>query len=193
MNMPMDQRQSRVLAVAVLVVAVLLSYLVVVKPALAFRTAQKQGIEELQFQLSRYQQLAARQEEFEAALKRAQGRGGGGTRYYLSQSKPALASAELEQYLERILRSGNAQIVSTQAVSNAGDGVAPSVAVKVRMRADLITLVSLMHRIETGSPSLFIDNFVVTRRGGGQPSNPETTQTLLDVQFDMVGFLREEQ
>lgn len=191
MIMRMDQRQSRFLAVALLIVAGLLSYVIVVQPWVGFRAAQKDGIEELRFQLSRYQQLANRREEFEAALKRAQGRNGG-PRYYLSQSKPALASAELEQYLERILRSGNAQIVSTQAVSNAGDGAAPSVAVKVRMRADLITLAGLIHRIETGSPTLLIDNLGITRRGVGQPRNPAMPPALLDVQFDMIGFLREE-
>jgi len=191
MSMPMDLRQSRFLAVALLVVAVLLSYIAIVGPWIDFRVAQKEGIEELRFQLSRYEQLAGRQEEFEIALQRVQ-RSSGGTRFYLSQSKPALASAELEQYLGRILRSGNAQILSTQAVSNAGDGSAPSVAVKVRMRVDLITLVSLMHRIETGSPTLFIDNLGITRRGGGQPGNPAVAQSLLEVQFDMIGFLREE-
>lgn len=192
MIIPMDQRQRRFLAIAMLIVAGLLSYILVLQPWSDFRGAQSESVEDLRFQLLRYQQLADRQEEFETALKRAESRNGG-TQYYLAQAKPALASAELEQYLERILRSGNAQIISTQAVSNAGDGIAPSVAVKVRMRADLMTLVSLMHRIETGSPSLFIDNLAISRRGGGQPSNPETTQALLDVQFDMVGFLREEQ
>ncbi len=187
----MHQRQSRLLAAAILIVAGLLSYMIAVRPWVDFRAAQKEAVEDLRFQLARYQQLADHQDEFEAALKRAQGQQGG-VHYYLAQSKPALASAELEQYLERLLRTGNAQILSTQAVSNAGDESTPSVAVKVRMRSDLMTLVSLIHRIETGSPTLFIGNLIISGRGGGRRNNPAAPQPLLDVQFDMVGFLREE-
>ena len=190
MIMPTDQRQSRFLAVALTVVAGLLAYMIIVQPWIGFRAAQKEVVDDLQFQLGRYQQLADRQEEFETALARAQDRNGG-ARYYLAQSKPALASAELEQYLERLLRSGNAQILSTQAVSNAGEGAAPSVAVKVRMRSDLITLVSLLHRIETGSPTMFVGNLVISRRGVGQSRISAVQQPLLEVQFDMIGFLRE--
>jgi general secretion pathway protein M len=184
----MDQRQSRFLAVSLLIIAVLLSYLVTVQPWIGFRAAQSEAVEDLRFQLARYQRLAGRQQELEALLKSAK-RHNGGAGYYLAQTKPALASAELEQYLEKLLGNGNAQIVSTQAVSNAGNESGASVAVKVRMRSDLMTLVSLLHRIETGSPTLFIDNLVITRRGGRQRNDP-AQQQLLDVQFDMVGFLR---
>lgn len=190
MIMPTDQRQSRFLAVALAVVAGLLVYMIAVQPWLGFRTSQKEVVDDLRFQLGRYQQLAGRQEEFETALARAKGRNGS-ARYYLAQSKPALASAELEQYLETLLRSGNAQILSTQAVSNAGDGAAPSVAVKVRMRSDLMTLVGLLYRIETGSPAMFVGNLVITRHGVGQSRISAVQQPLLEVQFDMIGFLRE--
>ena len=190
MIMRIDRRQSRFLAIGILIAACLLSYKVVVQPWLDFRVAQQEAIEELRFQRDRYQQLAGRQEEFEAALQNVQSRNGG-ARYYLAQSKPALASAELEQYLGRLLRSGNGQIVSTQAVSEAGEGATPSVAVKVRMRSDLMTLVTLMHRIETGSPTLFVDNLTISAFAAGQRNNPAVSTQPLDVQFDMIGFLRE--
>jgi general secretion pathway protein M len=190
MIMPTGNRQSQVLAIGLLVITCVVLFAVVVQPWRDFRAAQQEYTADLRFQLGRYQQLAERQEEFEAALQSIKSRNGG-ARYYLAQSKPALASAELEQYLERILRSGNAQIMSTQAVSEAGGGVTPSVAVKVRMRSDLMTLVTLIHRVETGSPTLFVNNLTISAFAAGQLNNPAVQVQSLDVQFDLVGFLRD--
>lgn len=189
MNLTLQARHGKFLAVALLLLAAILAYLLLVSPWMMYAEALDRRMEQASFQLARLERMAAKRPVFEDAIARFEATSER-NRFYLKQSSPALALAELEQHLEQLLRGKEAQIVSTQGVPQGQGAGAETIVLKVRMRADLVTLVNLFYQLETGSPMLFIEKIMITAPpGAGRVQAAVPANTALDVQFDLTGFL----
>jgi len=189
MNLTLQARHGKFLAVALLLLTAILAYMLLVSPWLMYADGLDQRMEQAQLQLTRLERMAAKRPAFEEAIARFEATSER-NRFYLKQSSPALALAELEQHLEQLLRGKEAQIVSTQGVPQGQGGEGETIVLKVRMRADLVTLVNLFYQLETGSPMLFIEKIMITAPPGtGRAQTAVPANTALDVQFDLAGFL----
>lgn len=190
--MPLRLRQ--LLAVTILVVVVFLLLGLVVGPLLAqFRSGQEQ-IDDLEQRLAVYQRLIAElpaQEQRLAALKRDNPV----NRLLLAESRPALAGAELQQQVTRLIGEMGAQLVSVQIVTTT-DGEAPvaSVGVKVHLRGETEQLVRLLYTLGWHEPLLLVENLVVLSNPRVDMQRFRRAEDIkavpsLDVTFDLKGFI----
>ncbi len=113
---------------------------------------------------------------------------------YLKSTSESLAAAEIQQIIKEIIVPTNGEILSTQIITNRKNDLIPQITLKVRLRSNLKSLVTILYKIETGNPFLFIDNMnirsrVISRRRV-RNSEIEQAPTILDVQFDVSGYIR---
>ena len=187
-----DPRLRRLLAIALLVGAVTVVYLIAIYPLVQTYRGYTQRIAVLQADLSRYQRVALRGREAEANLHQLT-RKAPRQAYYLQGGTVALASAELQQYLKRVVAASHGELISTQGMSRQGAEGLASVALRVQIKGDLDALLNMFHTLEGGTPVVVLENVVVA----AQPSRHNAATGgaragALDIRFDLVAFLRVE-
>ncbi len=191
-------QRSRLLAVGLLFIALLLVALIV-RPVLGTYLSYGERIESLQNQLSIYQRLAAGLADDEARLAALQA-AEPVTDLYLPQNKPALAAAHLQQYLHSQVGRGGGQVISTQILSSGEAGPLQTIAIQVHMRGELDDLVNLFYSLESGKPALFAENVTVLanprRQSRVARRNNRRVEVqavpALDIRFDLTGFAPQE-
>ena len=194
MRLPSDPRQSRILAVGLLLALLVLAYFVglhwwFVAPHMALR---EQAIElrEQEFELRKTAQqrpaVEARMREVRAFEASNPG--------FLNETNFDLAAAALITRLETVLQehggSGCSVITRTPFRSREQERF-QRVTVKVRMRCEMAEFGRVLHALEGGSPMLFVEALSINRRGtlGGRPGTAQ--QSYLDIAFDLSGYLRQ--
>ncbi|MEL1266136.1 type II secretion system protein GspM [Pseudoxanthomonas putridarboris] len=186
--------RDRWLALAVLGLALLLGYGVLVHPwwtapmlAVNGRVAELRD-RELRIR-TQLQQAPQVERELEAALVQQAQRPG-----FLPEATVELATAGLVQRLEAIVKQaspGNRScaIANQSPLAMPGREQFARVVVQVRLRCGAPELASVLHQIESGSPRLFVDNLnVLAQRYAFQASESGTGG--LDVNFDLYGYLK---
>lgn len=204
-ELPLKQRQ--ILAVSVLIILLLLVFMFFVKPFISSYMAYGDTIESLEQKMQIYQRLAEGVEQTEKDLEILQ-QNDPSAEFYLPESKPALAAAGLQQYMNKGTRRHGGQVVSTNILNQFDDSPLLSVAIQVHLRLEIDQLVPLLHDLESGKPLLFIENLSVTanvrqlrltrqqrlqqqraaRQGNTKPIRREQKIQPMDVRFDLIGY-----
>jgi general secretion pathway protein M len=183
---------KRAAALALLVVALALAYLAVIGPVIGRYRDYEERIDDLSHRLQQYRSLAqtraVNQRLLDQLKRRDQAK-----RYYLSEHKPALASAELQGLVKRAVERAKGELLSTQAMSDQpGEGYA-KVTVKVRMQGDIEALQKVLHALESSRPLLALNNVVIEPASVRRAPDPEgpNAATVLAISFDVTGYTRE--
>ena len=113
---------------------------------------------------------------------------------YLKSTSESLAAAEIQQLIKSIIVPTDGEILSTQIMNKKSDEPIQQITLKVRLRGSLSSLVTILYKIETGNPYLFIENLnirsrIISRRRV-RNRDIEKAPTVLDVQFDVSGYIR---
>ncbi len=185
--LPVWVRRGLAVGLALLLLVIVAALTVV--PVWRMGTEYDARIAEVQRQLQRFAVQAAQQERLRADLRRLQA-SGAGVRYYLKGTTAALAAADLQRVVKRIVTANKGNLTSTQVVPT-DDGEVQRVVLRVRMRGDINAVQRAFHALETGQPYLFLDNVKVRTWGGnrGRRRGVATNATQLDVNFDLMGYL----
>lgn len=188
--------KSRLLALLLLVLVVTVIFTLVIKPLAQQYLAARDTIADLENRLEVYQRVSAALPENQQRLAELQQNNPAAT-FYLAESRPSLAAAQLQQRVSQLIGDSGAQLVSTQILQTDDEGVLPTVAIQVHMRGETQQIVDLFYQIETGKPLMFADNIVlaaVTRappravRRGVRNSVQPVTAPGLDLRFDLIGY-----
>lgn len=179
--------QGRVLAVVLLLILALLVYLGFVRPYTGLLHGLQQEIVQLGERLARYQSVASAQQAVDKGLRLLQ-RDPQLTTSFLSQKTEALASAELQQLVKRLVRESGGQLVSTQTVTAQESGDFDAVTVKVVMRGSSETLHQLLRKLELGKPLLIVDGLSIRNMRRYTRPGQEAAERLT-VNFDLTGYL----
>lgn len=190
-----EQGNSRLTAVLLLVIALLLVYLVGFHWFIRKHIEYGTEISGLSAQLARYERVAAQKSRYEAMLKQLQDRKSD-ERLFLEGSDFNEAAAQMSERLSQMVRTqaeDNCQIVSRQPVRPRVEERFEKVTVNVRMRCSIEDLMKVLYALESGVPMVFADEVTVIkprarRRRGSDPA--EQPRTLLDIRFNMSGYLR---
>jgi len=189
MNMRLGSLESRIAALLLPVAILVLSIGSVTWLLASQFRAVDNTIEDMGFQYGKYQQLSANRGRLESLLTQVR-RLPPMDAYYLAEKIPALAAAELEQQLKRVVAARDGQIISTQVLAQTQEDGLESVVIQVRLRCGLPDLVRIMYSLETGRPSFFIDNLTVTARtANARKTRDSVMERELDVRFDLTGYL----
>ncbi|MGH8354868.1 MAG: type II secretion system protein GspM [Pseudomonas sp.] len=187
-------RVRQLLAVLILLVLVGLLLWLVIAPLLGRFQSDEEAIASLQQRLAVYQRLVDELPEQEARLAELK-RNDPVTRLVIAESRPALASAELQQQIGQLIGEIGAQVVSTQILSHEDpEAPLPAVGIKVHLRGETEQLVRLLYALAYHEPLLLVENLVVLSNPRVDMQRIRQAADLkavpsLDVTFDLKGFI----
>lgn len=186
---------NRLTAILIFVIVVILVYLACFHWFILRHLEYSREISDLSDQLGRFQRVAAQRPDYENLLQTLQERRSD-ENLFLSDSDFNEAAASMSERLSQMISvqaEESCQIVSRQPVRPRVQERFQKVTVNVRMRCGVEDLKKVLYALETGVPMIIADEVTVIKpRARRRRANeaPETG-TLLDIRFNMSGYLRE--
>lgn len=196
----LSKTQRQLLALAILALLIGLMFTFTAVPLWSLNSHYTDTIERHQQRLQILQRKAATGDDLrarQAQLKQILS----SNRHYLKSATEALAAADLQGIVKRISRSNQAELLSTQILPSIKDLGFSGVTLKVRMRGKLSNMVRIFHTLETGQPYLFMDNVSIRSRiqhsrkigyKSGQNSRTVDLIEMLDIEFDLTGYMQQQ-
>ena len=187
-------RLRQLLAVLILLAAVSLLLWLVIGPLLSRFQSDEEIIAGLQQRLEVYQRLIAELPAQEARLAELKS-SDPVARLIIAETRPALASAELQQQIGQLIGEIGAQVISTQILSlEDTESPLPAVGIKVHLRGETEQLVRLLHELANHQPLLLVENIVVLSNPRVDMQRIRQAADLkavpsLDITFDLRGFI----
>jgi general secretion pathway protein M len=185
----LNERQQRMLALAILALMAVVIISITVLPVWSANRNYNHTIATLEGRLEQLQRAAAigaslqpRYQQLKQLLASDQ--------HYLKSSSEALATAELQQLVKEIALAKKAEVLSMQNLPAGKQNDDRRVAIKVRMRGDLENIIQMFHALETGSPFLFLDKVSIRNIMGRRKTIPGNLP--LDADFEIFGYLAPE-
>jgi general secretion pathway protein M len=185
---PLSANLRRAAALAILALLLLLVVFGIAAPIMEkYEVARGTG-ERLAAALAR----AERSDEDVAALeaelaKLKEGRAGAGE--FLQSANEALAAAELQNRIKSAVEAAQGELRSTQILAVREEGQFRQAAVRGQIVVKLKALQRIFYQFESASPLLFLDNVEIRARGA-QRNRGVGDDPLLEVRFDLYGYLR---
>ncbi len=180
--------QRRLLALAILALALLAVFSLTVLPVQMANQHYQATIDGLGGRLQQLQRAAAIGDTLRPhheQLKRWQRTDA----QFLKSSSSALAAAELQRLVKRIAVAKKAQIVSTQILNSREEEGFDRIALKVRMRGELESIVQAFYDIETGEPFVFMDNVSIRASRGRRVRGQVAPLQTLDVDMELIAYM----
>ena len=184
----LNPQQRRLLALAILLLALGAVFSFSVLPVLLANQHYRDTIDGLESRLQQLQRAAAigdsLQPQYEQ-LKRWQT----SDAHYLKSNSAALAAAELQRLVKRVIVSKNAEVVSTQILTTQQEEGFDRVSLKVRIRGELENIVQAFHVLETGEPFVFLDNVSVRASRGRRLRGQAPTLQTMDIDMELIAYM----
>ncbi|MDR1529792.1 MAG: type II secretion system protein M [Burkholderiales bacterium] len=159
MNIRMTPRQSRILAIALLVMLIVAVLAALIGPAWSLHRRYDTIIEQQQDFLERYQRLVAQKPQVEAALEIVQKRDA--RRFFLKNTAANLAGAELQDIVRTAVQGNGGRITTSQTVAPKEDGAFNKISVNVQFFATIGSLQKVLNKIESQTPYLVVDSITM--------------------------------
>jgi len=189
MRNTLSPNQSRFLAVLVLLVLLVVSYLALVDPVWVEYLDNQEQINTLQDRLDRFQGLADETDaltgSYQQLLQSSRNKG-----YLLKGDSFALAAAELQSLARITIEGAGGTLISTQPLKE-GDTSDSGVKVRVKMQGDIKAIKETLQGIETGRLILLIDNVSIVKNRRRRSRTATGMETPLQLHFDLTGFVSE--
>ena len=186
----LTRMQSRILALALLLLMLGITLWLMVYPLVSFHVAQSAGITRKQEQIALYETMANSQQALKSELVSLRSRNPAAT-YYVAGETPALASAKMQQYLKQVVERNGGELISTQIVSSDETDSEKSSSLKVHLRSDISAATQIIYTLESGRPLLFIDDLVISARRVRGAAAGAPPLISLDLNFELTGYLQE--
>jgi general secretion pathway protein M len=180
----------RIIAVALLVVAIALPYRLIVQPLLEAYAEGSEEVDKQQEMLVRYRKLADSRAHLQARLEQLQAEPSSQAGYLTGESE-TLVAAELQNLVRTTVERNGGRLESTQILPATSEGAFRRVALRVRMSTDTDGLFRIVYDLESTLPYLFLDGVDIAsreRRVRGSASGPEAGT--LSVSYDVYGYMR---
>jgi general secretion pathway protein M len=183
---------SRLLAVALVLLAGLALVRLLVLPVLAAYADTAASIEQSQTLLQRYRALAAQRPRLEEELA-AQRKAEVASVAYLEGESDALAAAALQDQVRAIITRAGGELRSTQILPVEAAGPETSVrraSLRLQLAVDVAGLQQLLYELETSEPYLFVDDINIRERRLRRLRDEEEEAPVLDVSLEVSGYMR---
>lgn len=191
-----EARNSRFLAVVLLLIVALVVYAVgvhwwFVSPHLAIAD-QMQDLGEQQ---QRFRQMAGQRAAIEKRLAEVR-TFEQNNQSFLADADANSAFSDITQRLKqaigaRVKDENRCSIVSNSNFKGGEEELYQRVTIQVRMRCDLEPIAGILYDLENGNPYLFVEQMMIYRQQGGYvPPGTKLAPTALDIRFNLSGYLR---
>ena len=184
LTLPLPPRQSRAVAVALLALAVLIGAALLLAPFVLLHRHYDAAIESLQERIAVYRRTAAQTPELKRALDMLRSKDG--RRFFLQNTAPNLASAELQDLVRAAIENNNGRITTIQTAQPREDGKFKQVGINVQFFASTPNLQKILYALETQTPYALIESLTVRPLNAFRgfkpvPGNEPELSVLLDV------------
>lgn len=179
-------RQSRAAALALLAVVVAVAALAVAVPFWLLNRRYDIAIEDAATRLERYGKIAGMRDGLQKRV--AEVKALGATRHYLRNASPALAAVELQELVNSVLDANGGKLNSIQILPPKDEGAYRQIAITLQLTAPLSALKTMLYKLESARPYLFINNFSVRSFAGFAPRTVPAAEPELTIQFDLTGY-----
>ena len=183
----LDNKQRRQLAIDLFAAAVFVMLTITAGPVWVANASRQAALEDAQERLHHYQQIAARDREllpqYEAQLRKQRSAGN-----HLRSETSAVAGAELQRLVKTITARNQAQILSTQLLPVSEEQGFLRVALKVRLRGQLPSILQSLYEIETDDVYMFVDGLALRDNMAGRTN---ATYRPMDAEFELVAYMPE--
>ena len=179
--------RQRLLAMALLVVAVAIALSVLLLPVLLLHKHYDDTIAELADRLERYGRVAAQAPEYRKALDAMREKDG--RRFFLRNTAPNLAGAELQEQVRAAIESNGGRITTSQNQGPKEEGRFRQIIVTVQFFATTPALQKILYALEAQPPYLSIENMTLRPLNAFRGFKPAPGQEPeVNVQLDVAGL-----
>lgn len=191
-----EQGSGKLTAILLFVIALIFLYLLLFHWFILRHVEYSEEIAGLSEQLGRFELVAAQRGRYETLLQELQDRRADES-LFLEGDDFNEAAAGMSEQLNQMIRTqaeDSCQIVSRQPVRPRVEERFQRVTVNARMRCDIEDLAKILYSLETGVPMILAEELTVIKpRARRSRRNGEEVQqqVLLDIRFNMSGYLRE--
>lgn len=191
-----EQGNNRLAAILILAIVLILVYLSCFHWFILRHMAYSEEISSLSDQLGRFQRVAAQRGQYQGMLQALEERKSDQS-LFLSGDDFNEAAAGMSEQLNQMISTqteDTCQIVSRQPVRPRVEERFQKVTVNARMRCGIEDLKKIIYSLENGIPMILAEELTVIkprsrRRSSRSQSVPQ--ETLLDIRFNMSGYLRD--
>lgn len=185
----LSARSRRAAALGLLAAVVLAAYSFVVSPLLAAYLDGRREAADLRATLAKYEATGREVPALQKRLDELHRQGATGAGYLAGDSETLVAAALQERLKAAVTQTGG-RLNSTQVIATSSQAKTHRVAVRGQMQMSLAALQRVLYALESGSPYLFIDNLDVRPMVGPRGPQPADDDGMLDVHFDVYGYMR---
>lgn len=179
--------QARALALGLFVASIVLVLGVVLAPVLMLHRHYDDAIESWTTRLETYRRVAAQAPELRLALDAMRAKDG--RRFFLRNTAPNLAGAELQELVKSAIEGGGGRITTSQSPAPREDGAFRQVVASVQFFATVPNLQRILHAIETREPYLVVENITVRPTNAFRGFKPAAGQEPeVNVQFEVTAW-----
>lgn len=157
--LPTTPRGNRALALLLLFVAATLVLSLLVAPVLLLHRHYDVAIAAMRDHLDRYRRVSAQAPETKKALDSLRGKNG--RRFFLKNTAPNLAGAELQDIVRAAIENNGGRITTVQIVAPKEDGRFRQIGVNVQLFASTPNLQKILYAVETQQPYLIVDGLTL--------------------------------
>lgn len=180
-------KHSRALAITLLALAVLLGLAVIVLPFALLHRHYDAAIDSLLEQRAVYLRVAAEAPEYRKALDAL--RAVNGRRFFLTNTAPNLATAELQDFVRAAIENNGGRITTIQTAQPREDGRFRQIGINVQLFATTPNLQKIIYGLETQVPYAVIENITVRPLNAFRGFKPAPgNEPELSVQLDVTGY-----
>lgn len=185
----LSPRTRRLVAVGLLVTVVMAGYSFVAAPLLASYRDNRREAAQLQATLTKYEEIGREMPDLQKQLDALHRQGATGAGYLEGQNETLIAAA-LQDRIKSAVAATGGRLNSTQVIASTDHDKTHRVAVRGQMQMSLASLQRVLYTIESGTPYLFIDNLDVRPMVGARGPDTPDADALLEVHFDVYGYMR---
>jgi len=191
-----ERGNNRTTAILLFLIVVIVVYLLCFHWFIVRHRDYSTEISELSEQLGRFQRVAGQMTQYQSLLQGLQDRKSD-ENLFLEGDDFNEAAAGMSEHLGQMIRTqaeASCQIVSRQPVRPRVEERFQKVTVNVRMRCGIEDLKRVVYSLETGIPMIIAEELTVIKprsRRRRTDDDQEPVLTLLDIRFNISGYLRE--
>ncbi len=159
----MPIKRSRTLAILLLLGILLLVASILLLPLSLISNAYDDSIDDLTFQIQRYQRTAQREPQLRRQLVTLQARRLPASALLQGDSS-AIAGANLQQLIKRRVQRAGGHLESTQILPGKESNILERIAIRAQFTGSMEALQNVLYKIEFGQPRLFIERIEIRKK-----------------------------
>jgi general secretion pathway protein M len=155
----MNPKQSRQLAVGLLVAAIVAVVAAIAIPVWLVNRHYSAALADATDKLERYQRIATTRPEVVRQLEAMRAKES--RKFFLRSGANALSAAEAQEALRAVIEANGGRLITMQAPTVRDEGRYRQITINTQLTANIFALRKILNALESNTPYLFVDNLMI--------------------------------